>query len=499
MKRKLAILVVFLLYAGTFLLPMSIAWQANGDPVCTNSYPQENPKICSDGAGGAIIAWLDYRNGGFHDIYAQRIDATGQKRWAAADILICNVTQEEGNIQMCSDGFGGAILTWEDYRDFNKDIYAQRVDSAGNCLWDFNGVPIVTVSNYQDNPKLCSDGAGGAIIVWVDLRPNSNREDIYAQRITASGDLEWAPNGIAVCSAAGFQRGPQIIAAGAGGAIICWYDNRSYQDIYAQKLDSAGVPQWRANGTVISNATNIQTGPQLCSDGSSGAIITWQDFRNGLGDANIYAQRITSAGTAQWGNGTSICNSSNTQTSPQICSDNAGGGIICWYDFRSGGDFDVYAQRITQTKQIVWDLNGIVICNATDNQNYPLICSDGANGAIIAWQDSRTDLAGDIYAQRVSASGEYLWEFNGAVVRNQTSEDTNQALTNAGPGAAIFTWQDDRNTPGKNGKNYDIFALKLPMSLGGNPGMLILLIFLIPIIGVCLGLVILYLRREEPT
>ena len=495
MKRRIAMVVIALVFIGTIFLPMygvaASAWQANGNPVCTYLSEQKNPKLCSDGQGGAIIAWEDYRADIFIDIYAQKMSSTGTPQWTSNGTLICNATNEQANIQLCSDGAGGAILVWQDYRDSNADIYAQRVDSQGTTLWTFNGVPIVNLSETQENPRLCSDGAGGAIIVWCDKR--SGQEDVYAQRITSNGHLEWTIDGIPICIKAGRQDLPEIISDGTGGAIMCWADNRSIYDIYAQRVDDTGVCQWGANGTVICNATNYQDSAKLCSDGAHGAIIVWMDYRNG--NDNIYAQRITSAGAVQWtGNGTAICNDIFVMA-PQICSVNSGGAIIAWHDYR-GPDWDIYAQYVTQSGQVAWTLNGDAICNATNDQLEARICSDGSDGAIICWEDMRTEV--DIYAQRVSSSGNIRWQFNGEVVCNHISGSYEYQSTNAGVGAAIFTWRDNRNSGAtKNGINPDIYALKITTpSMGGDPG-LVLLLLIIPIVGVAVGLLILYLRREQ--
>ena len=58
-------------------------------PVCTATNDQEQPVIVSDGAGGTIIAWQDYRSGTNTHVYAQRIDASGVARWTANGIDLC--------------------------------------------------------------------------------------------------------------------------------------------------------------------------------------------------------------------------------------------------------------------------------------------------------------------------------------------------------------------------------------------------------------------------
>lgn len=102
----------------------------------------------------------------------------------------------------------------------------------------------------------------------------------------------WTPNGMAICTAEDNQNFPQICSDGAGGAIITWVDDRSSElDIYTQRVNSIGDVQWALNGTAICTADNDQEDPQICSDGTGGAIITWEDRRSGA-DYDIYAQRI---------------------------------------------------------------------------------------------------------------------------------------------------------------------------------------------------------------
>ncbi|MDI6808208.1 MAG: hypothetical protein QME66_04385 [Candidatus Eisenbacteria bacterium] len=90
------------------------------------------------------------------------------------------------------------------------------------------------------------------------------------------GEWSGSPNvNTPICTASGGQTDPKIIGDGAGGAIITWYDNRSGSyDIYAQRINASGIVQWTANGVVICTAATYQFNPTIASDGSGGAIIT---------------------------------------------------------------------------------------------------------------------------------------------------------------------------------------------------------------------------------
>jgi hypothetical protein len=131
---------------------------------------------------------------------------------------------------------------------------------------------------------------------WYDQFGGAN-SDIYAQRINGSGAVQWTANGVTISTAAYFQRSPKIVSDGSSGAFITWHDSRRFTttDIYAQRIDGSGAVQWTANGVAISTAAGNQVEPTIVSDGSGGAIITWQDLRGG-GTSDIYASRVFSDG-----------------------------------------------------------------------------------------------------------------------------------------------------------------------------------------------------------
>src|SRR5881296_3221526 len=147
------------------------------------------------------------------------------------------------------------------------------VAGPAHAQWTADGVALCTAANDQGAPQITADGAGGAIVTWRDLR--SGRGDIYAQRVNAAGAPQWTADGVALCTAANNQNAPQITADGAGGAIVTRRDLRSGRgDIYAQRVTAAGAPQWTADGVALCTAANNQNAPQITADGAGGAIVT---------------------------------------------------------------------------------------------------------------------------------------------------------------------------------------------------------------------------------
>ena len=98
--------------------------------------------------------------------------------------------------------------------------------------------------------------------------------------------------------------------------------------------------------------------------------------------------------------------------------DGAGGAIVVWYDYRSGGSNNIYAQHVLASGAVdpAWPADGRALCTAANNQHYPQIVSDGTGGAIVTWQDYRSGTNYDVYAQRANSSGLAQWAANGVAV-----------------------------------------------------------------------------------
>jgi len=421
----------------------SLPWTANGKAISSAADIQENHQIASDGSGGAIIVWEDYRSGSSDDIYAQRVDASGVAQWAADGIVISSATGNQVTPQIISDGSGGAIIVWRDGRNGNNDIYAQRINAAGAEQWTAGGVEICIEAGAQSIPQLTSDGAGGAIIAWEDWRSGSSW-DIYTQKVNSVGATQWTAGGVAISVVALHQQKAQIISDGSGGAIITWEDHRTVTgDIYAQKINSAGAVQWTADGMAVCDNTNNQTVPQIASDSAGGAIIAWQDNRNGNND--VYAQRVSSNGVAQWADdGIAVVSAAQAQSNPKIVSDIAGGAIITWEDWRSGSSWDIYTQKINAAGAAQWTADGVATCTAANHQQSPDIASDGSGGAIIAWHDAR-GANKDIYAQHMSSGGTVQWTADGEAVSAAGNVQQIPQIIDVGSNSAAIVWQDLRS------------------------------------------------------
>ena len=274
-------------------------WTGNGVAVCTAANLQINPKVDMDGLGGCIITWQDKRNNSDYDIYAQAFNATGTAQWASNGVVVCNAINTQSNPRIEPDGANGAVVVWVDKRNgADYDIYAQRIDKTGKVGWKSNGLVVCSNAANQSAVDMKYMGAWGLAIAWKDFRGGTF--EIYAQLLNLSGVPLLASNGIKL--SAGLQSiNPNVVADGTGGAIVVWQDSSSAGwDIKTQKMNSLGALQWTSGGLAVSTASDDQINPANASDGNGGAIFAWEDHRNTT-DYDIYAQRLDYTGNVPAG------------------------------------------------------------------------------------------------------------------------------------------------------------------------------------------------------
>src|SRR5262249_35432821 len=155
---------------------------------------------------------------------------------------ICLATNGQDSPSITSDGAGGAIMAWSDFRNgVDDDVYAQHILSTGTVDpgWTVNGVSITIAINNQYDAPIAPDGAGGAWVAYSDRRGSGGWADIYVNHVFSNGliDARIGSLGLAVCIAGQEQSLSKIVSDGAGGAIVTWQDERSFsKDIYAHHV-----------------------------------------------------------------------------------------------------------------------------------------------------------------------------------------------------------------------------------------------------------------------
>jgi hypothetical protein len=377
-------------------------WRPDGVPLSATSGMQFFPLAIPDGNGGAIVAWQEYRSETSYNAFAQRITASGSagEGWPADGVPLCTQPGYQVAVAIVDDGVGGVIVAWEDGRSGGRgDIYAQRLSAAGVPLWAQDGVCLSTGLGDKMSPVMVSDGSGGAIVAWPDTLPGAC--SIYAQRVDSSGNRLWGSGAVRVCMPSRYQQtNLRLVTDGTHGAIAAWVATGVWDCVLRQRVLANGTIAWPTD------VVSVQDNCDLVADGAGGAIVVWQDVHQLLDDADIYAQRVDMNGNRLWaGAGVAVCSHAGLQQAPRLCSDAHGGAIVVWEDWRNSSsstaydNSDVYAQWLDASGAYRWTADGEEVCTAAGNQIFPLISADASSGFIV-WLDRRGDQWG-LYAQRV--------------------------------------------------------------------------------------------------
>ena len=313
---------------------------------------------------GTFLQAAPDQTGGAHRLFmfgtysVSRVSAAGTLLWSTT-LFSYGGSQIHA---LASDASGNAYVAWKDRRDLSvQKLWAQKLNSAGVPQWPGEGV-LLTAVGVTNTPvlALAADEAGGCYVAWADSRPGViGPSDLYMQHVTAGG-AAWTGDGVAIASDAEIQKEAALSSDGAGGVIVTWMDSRAGAgfDVYAQRVDASGASLWASGGVPLCTAPIDQGFLSQIPDGAGGAFVTWTDYRAiGTSGADIYAQRINSAGTALWtADGTPVCIAAGDQTVSKIAANGSGGILIAWGTTISSTPI---VQQLDGTGTPVWIANGV--------------------------------------------------------------------------------------------------------------------------------------------
>ncbi len=474
--------IIFLLVLATTVFSAKSQWSSNPsvNKIVSDKLGSEyDPILLPDGANGAISIFTGDVDG---NIYAQRLTTGGAIAWGSSSnpVSVCVSTGQKYSVSAIADGAGGAFVAWTDYRhdQYVGEIYLQKISATGVVQWAANGLRVTnSPASDEYQPLLCLDGGGGVIITWYGDDTLAQNIQCYAQRYNSAGAAQWGATGIQVSTAAGFRAPSTILSDGANGAIIFFIDTRndpngfdytylsnfnlSNADIYAQRLDGSGTRLWGAAGAAIITAPGNQNDDidgKALPDGSGNVILVFNDGRNDPGsylNYDIFAQKVNSNGVVQWAaTGVPVCTAAENQFITGIASDGAGGVVVSMlYESLNR----MYTQRIISTGANAWTLNGIPVSLASEQIYDGTVVADGNGNSIFSYADPFNNM---VKAQKLNSSGTIQWGATGTIVcNNALSGPYISSIMLSDAGSVIVAWPDNRN--GALPSAQDIYASKV--------------------------------------
>lgn len=207
------------------------------------------PKMISDGAGGAIIAWYD--TGAARNAWLQHVNADGTTRFAAEGIAASSVSSATEYRLSASVVYHPATQEYTvAYERSNpaQSIYgmnAQRISSEGSLLWNGgSGVAIVGDSGNHSSFINCNRApSGDAVVTWLQYSGASGPMSVQATRLDAMGVQPWSPVTIAVASGSVNKGRLGVVESTSGDWLVAGWGHGASgaQDVRAMRINADGT------------------------------------------------------------------------------------------------------------------------------------------------------------------------------------------------------------------------------------------------------------------
>ncbi len=310
-------------------------------PVLTdNYYDSMDPEIAWTGSRYAVV-WERYTNNfmGYKSIFLM----TRMDDWtldgSINQLAATSIYTETPSLAWTGSTLG---VCWSEATLISYYyVTCNSFDLSGTALWTSNTV-ISDPSNNVVYPDIVWSGSEYGV-AWQISPTTGDASESFFRPMASDGTLLRSPVSLSSGSAP-YSYVPRVAWAGSQWA-LAWTETSdgTTVDPFLQMLDTTGLP----TSTEIAVSTSAGTGssPVPLWTGSE-VLVSWMDYRSGLGSIQVYSRLFDPAGTAA----SSEIQVTST-TSPSVLPEVAFAGDvigITWLEEGSGGiyDLDVYFDRL---------------------------------------------------------------------------------------------------------------------------------------------------------
>jgi hypothetical protein len=419
--------------------------------------PHIAPSVLMGQGGNFVIVWEDFRQTD-SDIYAQRYDSMGGK--LGSNILVNSDSLNEDQYSPgVSLGRGDRFMvTWVDLRSGTENIWARIFSFDGIAQTSIFKVDTTTTSEPRESPWIDSDTTGRYMIAWTDYAPSL--PTIYAQRFDSSGNVMGSRLRVSELGAEGERHNPTLSANPSGALVVGWMDKRNLNyDIYARTIRSDGFPQ--QDSSFILNDDFIganQESPRIATKSDGGFMVVWEDFRNSHSD--IYLKKFNS-------NGLSLGDESRVNDSlgyvnhglPEIACNDSGKFVVVWQDEREG--LDIYGQLFDHLGSPMGGNFKVNADSGTELHNSPSCDISTSGDFVVVWSAKEGDVQ-NVYGRSFLSNGQpkdTCFKINDD---NQTVDHLSPKVSMDSLGNFMVAWEDKRD--GQDGiylQRYNSNGLKI--------------------------------------
>jgi hypothetical protein len=433
------------------------------------------PKLAACPDGGCYVAWFDDATGGYR-VYLQHLDAIGNELWPHNGILISSHPQSTSLVDwdLISDSQGHAVVAFTDTRNGNDlDIFAYRISPTGDFEWGPDGITLSSNNDFEANPTVCELTDGNFAFAWPRA-PDTGVGAIDIQKVSPAGQVLF---GSPIEILGGPNEDPIFsrIVAGDNGSFIVGYVHDSHfsrpRYLRAQKFSSAGAPLWGATPLSVYDAFALPIAyqPIVKSDHSGGAVFCWH--RSDGSYYNSFLQHVDANGTERFPhNGVAVTTTvAQNNLDPTLAYDaTTQASFIFWTAEPFNQDhWGISAQKIGSSGTRMWTDPGVVVVPiSTIYVGLPRTVPIGGGAEVLYFiEPTGSTLLDQIVARRLNSLGGSVWGAQATLVSSTLSDKARLPVDIRSDGVTIGIWED-----GQTG-TADVYGQSLNPdgSLGVNP------------------------------
>ena len=349
---------------------------------------QVQPQVSIKPSGGYLI-WRDnITDGSGYGISARKIDGSLNSTLSSFQVNQQGQgDQERPAVSLLNDG--GAVFVWQGGLQGFQHIYARFFSATTGFL---TGDILVgsTTNRNQTEAVVTTLTNGNAVVAYASINQanSGSLQDIYFQILTPAGVKVGSEERANQSYIAFNQRSVAIAPLKDGRFVVVWISEQQQfensADVRARVFTAEGIAV--GGELLINSGTNICANPSVAPAADGGFAVTWmqRDLQNSVNKWDVFVRPVSAAGF----NGTE--RRVNTWTAgdqlvPKIAAMDTD-YLVTWTSMAQDGSKDgVYGQFLRGDGALL-ENEFRVNTTTVENQQYPVIASDGAARFLVVWK-----------------------------------------------------------------------------------------------------------------
>ena len=334
--------------------------------------------------------------------------------------FIANCGDDNGELYTATNPItGDTYLQWEGFSSNGWSPTLQRLNFEGVPQWGNNGIHIAghEFSSMSEGVAMTTTADGGVVSCFADYDGYT-----YAVKINADGTFAWGEQGLRLFEGHGFSR-TELVAGTDGGF---WALGADYDNSYLQYVNADGT--MNPYVTISASGYKCMFG-QLTLGLSNFVFVTYERLGNGFyTNKDIYLAGYDTNGVQVTPNVLLMAERTFQSTYIHyVVPDGLGGGYAYIWHPALNEAFNVYVFHYDEGgASTINDTDGIPVHSADPSNYYGSAYGTVdpiTHDLIIAYEqtDASTQTQSRIYVNRITATGERVWDEGILVADNNGS------------------------------------------------------------------------------